>query len=101
MRSRVDLHCAMQQIEGLPGGMGVRCKYERKGSHRQSVDVEIFRPLAPSLLDFGAPDARQDRLDDAFRYLVLQAEQIAYLAVVAAAPDLSARRRVEETNDDP
>jgi hypothetical protein len=31
----------------------------------------------------------------------LQAEQISFLAVVAVAPDVSARRRLEEANDDP
>src|SRR5262245_20005498 len=91
----------MQQVEGLPGGMGVRCKYEGKGAHREIVDVEIFGPLTPSALDLSAPDGRQDRLDYAFCNPILQSEQIARIAIVVIAPDVRASCGVEEANDDP
>ena len=97
---RIDLHCAIQQIERAHGGTRIGREYERKRSHGQAVGVEVVRLLALRAFDLRAADLRQDRAHHAFGHPILQSEQVADVAVVGVAPDMRAGGGIEQTDDD-
>src|SRR5215469_540905 len=97
---RIDFYCTAQQIERLLCSLGIRREHERKGSHCKPVGVEVLRSFPLRALDFGAPDLRQDCAHYTFGDAVLQSEQIADRTVIGVAPEVQARGRFKQANDD-
>ena len=86
---RVEVHRAIQQIDGTRVAAAIERERMRHGSQRQIVSVEVGLRFPPGALDLGQPQVWLQRRRDPRRMMLLENEVVPQDAIGAMRPDVA------------